>query len=173
MILVQIFQASTVFAQKLVKILYEKWSLIELLLDNFLANRLSILTKFASKWNAVGRWPLLYWSAGLQSTTKNLTPSFWKTHEVKQKECVKREGWTNNQDILKKVISVQMNLYENSNIPSNSVNEWMSEWLNEQMDEQINTWLHIDFGWFQLAWWSSTQISIWFSVCPVIFTKSF
>ena len=104
MILVQIFQPSTVVAQKLVKILYEKWSLIELLLDNFLANRLSLLTKFASKWNAVGRWPLLYWSAGLQSTTKNLTPSFWKTHGVKQKERVKSEGWTNKQDILKQVI---------------------------------------------------------------------
>lgn len=43
----------------------------------------SVLTRLASKWKAVGRWPLLYWSAGLQSTTKNLTPSFWKMEQIK------------------------------------------------------------------------------------------
>ena len=26
-----------------------------------------------SRWNAVGRWPELYWSAGRQSTKKNFT----------------------------------------------------------------------------------------------------
>ena len=32
-------------------------------------------TKLASKWKAVGKWPLLYCSAGRQSTTKYFTPS--------------------------------------------------------------------------------------------------
>ena len=136
MILVQIFQASTVVAQKLVKILYEKWSLIELLLDNFLANRLSILTKFASKWNAVGRWPLLYWSAGLQSTTKNLTPSFWKSHEVKQKECVKSEGWTNNQTYLSKLFQckwtcMKIATYQVTRWMNERVSGWMNKWMNK------------------------------------------
>lgn len=112
-------------------------------MDIFLANRLSILTKFASKWKAVGRWPLLYWSAGLQSTTKNLTPSFWITHEVKKKECVKSEGWADEQDTPKQFISVQMNWHENdNNILSDLTNEWMIEWVRKRVNEWASEWMN-------------------------------